>query len=563
MNDLNTVKYNLEGWLRCPAIDEASKAELRAITDQKELENRFFGLLEFGTGGLRGVIGAGLRNMNIYTVRHATQALADVINAEHKKAPHVVIAHDCRIMSREFSEEAARVFAANGIKVYLFDELRPTPELSFSIRELGCVAGVNITASHNPKEYNGYKAYWEDGAQLSPEQAADVFVKMSETDLIEGVKTVSYAEASPMITVLTKTFDEKYIKVVLEQSINPGAIKKEHDLSIIYTPFHGTGYRLVPEVLKRAGFTNIKTVPEQMVLDGTFPTVKSPNPENKEGFTLAIEKAKEHGADLIIGTDPDADRIGIVVRKSDGEFVTVTGNQTGAILLNYVLTSRKALGRLPANAAVVKTIVTSEIAAKICRSFGVKLFNVLTGFKFIGEKIIDFERTGEYAFVFGYEESYGYLPGTYARDKDGVASALLVSEAAAYYAERNMTLWDALCEIYEKYGYYTEKTVNIAMKGIDGLQKMAETMDGLRKNPPAAVGRFKILEIKDYLGGIDGLPSSNVLYYRLEGDNTVVIRPSGTEPKIKIYFLMTGADEAAASKSVAEAEEAFMKLMNG
>ncbi len=557
----NKEKYGLEGWLNNPHVDEASKAELRAITDSKELENRFYGLLEFGTAGLRGTLGAGLRNMNIYTVRHATQALADVINADGVEDPHVVIAHDSRIMSREFAEETACVFAANGITAYLFDELRPTPELSFAILELGCIAGVNITASHNPKEYNGYKAYWADGAQLAPEQADDVFQRMCEMDMFEDIKTMPLSEASSKIIPLTKEFDEKYLNVVLAQQINPDAVKANSDLSIIYTPFHGAGYRLVPEVLKRAGFTNIATVDEQMVLDGNFPTVKSPNPENKEGFTRAIEMAQENGADLIIGTDPDADRIGIVVREENDEFITLTGNQTGAILLHYILTSRKETGNLPANAAAVKTIVTSEIAARICEDFGVTLFNVLTGFKFIGEKIKMFEETGKHTFMFGYEESYGYLPGTYARDKDAVAASLLVAEAAAYYAAKNMTLWDALCEIFAKYGNYREKTANIVMTGIDGLKKMAETMDDLRKNPPSQIGPFKVLEVKDYMDGIDGLPASNVLYYSLEGKNTVVIRPSGTEPKIKVYYMMTGTTAEEAYKAIEDAEKAFNEIM--
>lgn len=557
----NKEKYGLDGWLNNPSVDEESKDELRAITSSKELEARFYSLMEFGTAGLRGTIGAGLRNMNIYTVRHATQALADLINAAKRENPHVVIAHDSRIKSREFAEETACVFVANGISVYLFDELRPTPELSFAILELGCIAGVNITASHNPKEYNGYKAYWEDGAQLSPEQANEVFEKMCDTDMFEGVKTLPYAEASEKIIPLTKEFDEKYIKTVLAQSINPEAVKANSDLTIVYTPFHGAGYRLVPEVLKRAGFTNISAVPEQMVLDGNFPTVKSPNPENKEGFAKAIELAASEGADLIIGTDPDADRIGIVVRDGNGEYVTLTGNQTGAVLLDYILTSRKELGRLPSNAAVVKTIVTSEIATRICEHFGVTLFNVLTGFKFIGEKIKFFEESGKYTFMLGYEESYGYLPGTYARDKDAVAASLLVAEAAAYYASKKMTLWDALCAIFEKYGNYREKTSNIVMTGIDGLRQMAETMTKLRQNPPTRIGSFKVIEIKDYLDGIDGLPKSNVLYYSLEGNNTVVIRPSGTEPKIKVYYMMNGSTAREAYDAIDSAERSFTEIL--
>ena len=389
-------------WLESPNVDELTKKELSAITDSAELEDRFNGLLEFGTGGLRGTLGAGTRRMNVYTVRHATQALADLINSQSVADAHVVIAHDSRNFSREFAEQAACVLVANGINVYLFDELRPTPELSFAVTDLKCIAGIVITASHNPKEYNGYKVYWDDGAQLSPEHADVVFAQMKKTDMLCGVKTVSYEEAVKTIKVLDREYDNRYLANVLDQRIDPELIKKQSGMCIVYTPFHGSGYRLVPEVLKRAGFTNIVTVPEQMVLDGNFPTVKSPNPENPEGFTRAIEIAKEHHADLIIGTDPDADRMGILV-NAGGEYKIITGNQIGCLLLDYILRSRKALGTLPANACAVKTIVTTELAAKICEKYGASIVNVLTGFKFIGEKMNLFKRTGEHTFVFGFE----------------------------------------------------------------------------------------------------------------------------------------------------------------
>ena len=547
---------NAKTWLESPLVDEKTKQEILSVTDSAELEDRCSGLLEFGTGGLRGTIGAGTRRMNIYTVRHATQALSDLINSLDVKNKKVVIAHDSRNFSREFATEAACVLVANGIDAYLFDELRPTPELSFAVTDLKCIAGIVVTASHNPKEYNGYKVYWEDGAQLSPEHADVVFEQMKKTDMLSGVKTVPYSEAEKEIKVLDKEYDNRYLEKVLEQRIDPDLIKKQSDMCIVYTPFHGSGYRLVPEVLKRAGFKNIITVPEQMVLDGNFPTVKSPNPENPEGFTRAIEIAKEHHADLIIGTDPDADRMGILV-NAGGDYKIITGNQIGCLLLDYILRSRKALGVLPANACAVKTIVTTELAAKICEKYGASIVNVLTGFKFIGEKMNLFKKTGEHTFVFGFEESYGFLAGDYAHDKDSVFASLLISEAAAYCAEHGRTLWDALQDLFTEFGTYYEKTVNIQMPGFDGLEKMKKMMSVLRENPIEALAGVKVAVRKDYIGGIEGLPPSNVLYYIMEDGSVLVIRPSGTEPKVKLYVMVSDKNRSLAEEKAEKFAKAF------
>ncbi|MDF2686311.1 MAG: phosphoglucomutase/phosphomannomutase alpha/beta/alpha domain [Clostridia bacterium] len=555
----------LEKWLDSPVVDENTKNELLAIKqDNKAVENRFFSMLEFGTAGLRGIIGAGINRMNIYTVRHATQGLASLILKQGQEACKrgVVIAYDCRYMSKEFATEVCCVMAANGIGCYLFDELRPTPELSFAIRRLNCISGINITASHNPKEYNGYKAYWEDGAQLSLEQADIVFDEMKIIDIFKGVKVLSYEESKPYITFLDREFDKFYIEKVIEQTINPEIIKKQHDLKIIYTPFHGTGYRLVPEVLKLVGFDNVSTVKEQMFIDSNFPTVKSPNPEDKEGFKLAIEMAKSQGCDLIIGTDPDADRIGIVVRDDNNDYIALTGNQTGIILLNYIINARKEKGTLPANACAVKTIVTSEMAARICEKHNVTLMNVLTGFKFIGEKMQEFEEKGNYTYIFGYEESYGYLAGNYARDKDGIIASMLIAEAAAYYKDKSITLWEALDNLYKEYGYHVEKTINIAMKGIDGLSRMKEIMNSLRDKPATEIGGAKVKEFKDFKKGIMGLPSSNVLYFLMADDSVLVIRPSGTEPKIKIYIMVNGKDKKESESKAEIFEKAFKDMIS-
>ena len=564
--DINYIHSMYQKWLSSSVVDEIKKNELLSVRDDdKALESRFFSMLEFGTAGLRGILGAGLNRMNIYTVRHATQGLASLIKKQGKETHAckrgIAIAYDSRNMSYEFAIEVCCVMAANGINSFLFDELRPTPELSYAIRRLKCISGVNITASHNPKEYNGYKTYWEDGAQLSLEQADTVFNEMKNVDIFEGVKVFSYEQAKPFITILNRDFDKFYIEKVLEQSINPEIIKKQHDLKIIYTPFHGTGYRLVPEVLNLVGFTDVSTVKEQMTRDGNFPTVKSPNPEDKEGFKLAILLAEKQGCNLIIGTDPDADRIGVVVKDDKGEFVALTGNQTGIILLNYIITARKEKGTLPSNACVIKTIVTSEMAAQICEKNNVTLMNVLTGFKFIGEKIEEFEEKGNYTYIFGYEESYGYLAGQYARDKDAVVASMLIAEAAAYYKNKGMSLWETLESLYKEYGYHVEKTINIAMKGIDGLSRMKEIMNSLRKEPAKEIGGTKVKEFKDFQNGIMGLPASNVLYYDMTDNSVLVIRPSGTEPKIKIYIMVKGENRKQAESKVDTFEHAFREMI--
>ncbi len=552
-------------WLNSPVVDAATKKELKEIqSDAKEVESRFLAPLTFGTGGLRGVLGAGINRMNRYTVRHATQGLANLILKQGDAVCDrgVVVGYDCRNGSAEFAREVCRVLVANGIRAYRFDELRPTPEVSFAIRELGCIAGVNITASHNPKEYNGYKAYWEDGAQLDLEQAEVVYNAIQSTDIFEDVKVASEAEAAAQTVLLGRDFDEKFLEQVMTQQINREVVSQQADMAIVYTPFHGTGYRLVPEVLKRAGFRNVTCVPEQMVLDGNFPTVASPNPENKEGFTLAMRLADQVAADFIIGTDPDADRLGVVVRNETGEFVALTGNQTGVILLDYVLRARQEQGTLPANACAIKTIVTSEMAARVCEKYGVTLMNVLTGFKFIGEKIKEFEQTGEYSYVFGYEESYGYLTGTYARDKDGVAASLLIAEVAAWYRSKSMTLWQALQALYAEYGWHREVTVNIAMPGLDGMKKTAALMASLRKNVPQVVAGQKVMQFFDLEQGAMGLPRSNVVYYALEDRSVVVVRPSGTEPKVKVYFMVSGTSGTEADRKAAALKEDFFRLAN-
>ena len=539
----------LKRWLESPVVDAATKNELSAVAEnEEEIRGRFGACLTFGTGGLRGVLGAGTNRMNIYVVRQATQGLADLIRScgEDACKRGVVVGHDCRNFSRVFAEESCRVLVANGIKAYLFDELRPTPEVSFAVRELNCIAGINITASHNPKEYNGYKAYWEDGAQLSLEQADVVYASICATDIFDGVKVASAEEMREKTVILGKDFDEKFLACVLDCVIDPNVIARQKDLTIVYTPFHGTGYRLVPEALKRAGFENITCVPEQMVLDGNFPTVKSPNPENKEGFTIAMKLADQLGADFIIGTDPDADRVGVVVRDATGEFIALTGNQTGALLLDYVLSSRKATGNLPADAAVVKSIVSTELATAICESYGVTMFNVLTGFKFIGEKIKDFEADGSHTYVFGFEESYGYLTGTYARDKDAVAASLLIAEMAAFYREKGMSLADALNALYQRFGVYFEKTHSLTMTGVDAPEKMKALMAKLRASRPEVLGGFTLSKMYDLSEGAMNLPKSDVLYYVFDDGSVLIVRPSGTEPKVKIYLLVSGETSAAA-----------------
>ncbi|MBQ6846840.1 MAG: phospho-sugar mutase [Oscillospiraceae bacterium] len=557
-----------EKWLAADCLSENERAELLAIKDnEKEIEDRFFAPLKFGTAGLRGVLGMGLNRMNVYTVRQATQGLADLICDMGKKTMEkgVAICMDCRNMSDVFAKEAASVLAANGIKVYLFESLRPTPELSFVIRALECIAGINITASHNPKEYNGYKAYWADGAQLPPKEADVVLRAIEKTDIFTGAKTLDYdkAVADEKIIVMGEEVDEAFLVHVLGCAINREAPKAvADDFKIVYTPFHGTGHKLVPEILSRIGLYNVIPVPEQMVIDGNFPTVKSPNPENREGFALAIELAKRENVDLIIGTDPDADRVGVVVRNNSGEYVTISGNQMGVLLLDYIIGAKKRAGELSDNAYAVKTIVTTEMARKVCEENNVKIFDTFTGFKFIAAKI---EEEGSDDFLMGYEESYGYLIGDFCRDKDAVTASMMIAEMAAYYKTQNMSLYDAMQKLYEKYGAYSERTINVVMPGVSGLENMKKLMEDLRTNPPETIADAKVSRVRDYLAGKanDGselhLSGSDVLYFEMEDDTRFIIRPSGTEPKIKVYVLAKGdtveAAEATAEKFAKAAED--------
>ena len=554
-------------WLNKEDLAADLKAELLTIKDDDEaIKIRFIKNMEFGTGGLRATMSAGTNAMNIYTVAQASQGLANVIIHNNGQEKGIVIGRDSRNNSEVFARAAAEVFAANGIKTYFFDALRPTPVLSFAIRELGCIAGVNITASHNPSEYNGYKAYWEDGAQLSLEDAEMVSSYINTIDIFDEVKRVDFDKAveNGDIIIVGAAIDDKFIENVTAQLIDPDAIKSvADDLKIVYTPLHGTGYRLIPEVLRLCGVKHLYPVWQQMIIDGDFPTVAFPNPEFPESLALGAKLADEVGSDLVIATDPDADRCGIMVRNKENKFVTVTGNQAGALLLDYILTAYEQTGTMPSDPYAVKTIVTTELATKICKEHKVDLFNVLTGFKFIGEVIKKKDDMGLGHYLFGFEESYGYLKGTYARDKDAVVAAMLITEMAAYYKKRGMTLYDAIVELFEKYGYYKEYTVNATYKGLDGTEKMRAMMENIRNNPPKSIAGRDVLEIRDYQTETvtdvksgekspTGLPVSNVLYFRTEGDNVVVIRPSGTEPKIKLYLLVNGACEACANKTLDE-----------
>ncbi len=562
-------------WMDYENLDAELREELAAIAnDPKEIEERFCFLFAFGTGGLRGIFRAGINGMNIYTVAQATQGLAKLVLENGGKDMGVVIASDTRIKSDVFSQISARVLAANGIRAYIFDAPRPTPELSFALRHLGAKAGINITASHNPNIYNGYKAYWEDGAQIAPEQADVVSAAIDEVDIFTGVKTINFDEgvASGLIKVIGNEVDEAYLNVVLAERINPNAIPEvAEEFKVVYTPFHGTGRVLVPEILRRAGIKHLYCVEEQMVPDGRFPTVKSPNPEDKAGFKLAMEIAEKNGCDLLIGTDPDADRAGVILRDSKGEFISLTGNQIGCMLLSYIIEARKLENKLPANAAAVKSIVSTTLADKICAESGVEMVNVLTGFKFIGEKIKEFEETGSNTYIFGFEESYGYLSGTYARDKDAVCAAMLITEMAAFYFKKGKSLYDVLCGIFEKYGYFVEGIGNIVLPGMDGLTKMASLMNGLREDVPTEIAGIKVAKAADYKTGVvtfadgktepTGLPSSNVLFYTLENGDSVVIRPSGTEPKIKLYYLVSDKDKQTAENKMESYKAAFEKLL--
>ena len=557
-----------EAWLNSPALSAQEKAELESIRDdEKEKESRFFDQLSFGTAGLRGTMGVGLYRMNVHVIRHATQAFAQVILEEGEKAAArgVAICFDCRNNSQTFAREAAQVMAANGIPVRLFESLRPTPELSFAVREYGCIAGINITASHNPKEYNGYKVYWEDGAQLPPKHADQVAKKMKELDVFTGVKTMPYdqAVAQGKITIMGQETDEAFLSHVMAQVNDRAAVEKVADtFKMVYTPFHGTGYKLIPEALRRLGMKHIICVPKQMVIDGNFPTVVSPNPENPEGFYLAVDIAKREGADFILGSDPDADRVGIMVNTGNGEFKVISGNQTGVLLLDYLIGAMKRSGKLPEKPVALKTIVTTEMARKVAEVNGLDCYDTFTGFKFLAQKKDQLEESGQGKVIFSYEESYGYMLGDYVRDKDAVTASLMLTEMAAWYAGQGMTLYDALQALFAKYGHYGEKTLNLVMPGLDGLKKMAALMDSLRKQPPADIGGTQVVCRKDYQDGsvVDvktgersamELSGSNVLRFELADGTSVLVRPSGTEPKVKVYVLTRGDDQAQCDERVA------------
>ena len=558
-----------ERWLASPALTDKERAELEAIRgDEDAIKDRFFAPLSFGTAGLRGVLGVGLYRMNRFTVGAATQGLANLIvqNGPQACERGVAIAYDSRHFSPEFAQLAACILAANGIKVKLYDELRPTPELSFAIRYYGAIAGINITASHNHKEYNGYKVYWEDGAQLPPKEADVVAAEMDALDFFTDIKMMDFenAKKAGLVKMMDWQTDEAYLKEVIKVAINPDCVKQvADDFKLVYTPFHGAGYRLVPEILRRLGYKHIICEPQQMKIDGDFPTVKNPNPEYKEGFTLAIELAKQNDVDLIIGTDPDADRTGIVLKDKNGDYVTLSGNQVGVLLIDYIITARKLTGTMPEHPAVLKSLVTTEMARAAAEANGVACFDTFTGFKFLAEKIKQFEQTGSHQYLFAFEESYGYLAGDYARDKDAVTASMLIAEMAAYYRTKGMTLYDAMQTMYEKYGYYTEQTISITMPGVAGLERMKELMAELREKPLTAVAGYQVEYIRDYQPGVRTcvscgkteqmeLSGQNVLYYELEGGTSFIIRPSGTEPKVKVYIMAKADSKAASDAKVAE-----------
>ena len=551
-----------EKWLASPALSDAERAELESIrNDPKEIESRFYGPLEFGTAGLRGIMAVGLHNMNIHVIRWATQGFAQVICAEGEEGKRrgVAICMDCRNHSMEFARAAAEVCAANGIHVRIFESLRPTPELSFAVREYRCQAGINVTASHNPKEYNGYKVYWEDGAQLPPHHADAIAAALEQIDVFNGIRRMDFDEAvkAGLIETMGEETDRKFMANVTAMINDKETVAKVADtFKLVYTPFHGCGYKLVPEALRTLGIKHLICEPKQMVIDGDFPTVVSPNPENPEGFYLAIDLARENDVDFILGTDPDSDRVGIMIRNHSGEYRPVTGNQTGVLLLDYLIGAMRRSGKMPEKPVALKTIVTTEMARKVAESNGVTCYDTFTGFKFMAEKKNALEAAGEGKVIFSYEESYGYMLGDYVRDKDAVTASMLLTEMAAWYAAQGMTLFDALEKLYEKYGHYAEKTYNLVMPGLDGLKDMAQLMKNLRENPPAEISGVKVVTRKDYTDGsvVDcatgaksamELSGSNVLRFELADGTTILVRPSGTEPKIKVYILTQVADSAA------------------
>ena len=558
-----------EQWLASEALSAEEKAELEAIRgDAKEIESRFFDQLSFGTAGLRGTMGVGLYRMNVHVIRHATQAFAEVILAEGPEsvARGVAVCFDCRNNSDTFAREAACVLAGNGIPVRLFAALRPTPMVSFAVREYGCIAGINITASHNPKEYNGYKVYWEDGAQLPPVHADEVARKMKELDVFSCVKTADYesALAEGKIVLMGEETDEAFLANVMAQVNDKAVVEKvADDFKMVFTPFHGTGYELIPEALKRLGMKHVICVPEQMVIDGDFPTVVSPNPENPEGFYLAVEIAKKEGADFILGSDPDADRVGIMVNTGNGEFKVLSGNQIGILLVDYTIGAWKRAGKLPANGTILKSLVSTEMARAIAEANGLKCFDTFTGFKFLAQKKDQLEESGEGTVLMAFEESNGYMFGSFVRDKDAVTAALVLTEMAAWYADQGMTLYDAMQALYKKYGFYGEKTMNLVMPGLDGLRKMAQLMADLREKPPVEIAGVAVVQQKDYKDGsvvtvatgekaTMELTDSNVLRYEMADGTSLIVRPSGTEPKVKVYVLTSAETQADCDAKVAK-----------
>ena len=567
------VKKNYEYWCTSPIFDDATKSELKSLEgNEDEIFDRFYRELEFGTGGLRGVIGAGTNRMNFYTVGKATQGLANFINKQGAAAKGVAIAFDSRRMSPEFADTAACVLAANGIKAYIFDSLRPTPELSFALRTLGCTAGIVVTASHNPPEYNGYKVYWEDGAQITAPKDAQIIGEVNAIKDYAEIKkmTTEEAKAAGLYEVIGKEIDDKYMEALKKLVLHPEAIKQmASSLKIVYTPLHGTGNVPVRRVLKELGFEQVTVVPEQELPDGNFPTVSYPNPEDKKAFALALDLAKKVDADLVLATDPDADRLGVYAKDTKtGEYKVFTGNMSGMLICEYEMSQKKALGILPNNGALVTTIVSSNMAQAVAKEYGMKFIECLTGFKYIGEQIKFFEQTGSNEYVFGFEESYGCLVGTHARDKDAVVAVMALCEAAAYYKTQGITLWDQMLNIYNKYGYYKEDLFTMTFKGADGAKKMQDMMDAYRKNTPKQVGAYKVLRLRDYKNDVitdlatgettpTGLPKSNVLYFELENDGWFCVRPSVTEPKIKFYAGIKGTSLEDSAKKLDELMEAI------